>query len=218
MRDLRKKFGDWMGFAWLELLSIGDRNNGIIKGDHEQIAGYMIRVSLSMRLDGALKQARSALAWMLLQGWLAPVEGGLFIANYWNYHRTREPKPELLGSPPNQPNLTITKQTKEEEKNKNKSRMSEHATFEIPNWINPETWNDYLKMRSSKRVKNGDHALALIVKELTRLKALGEEPNEVLEKSTRSNWTDVYPTNNKNKTGGDSGGIKPAPGKYSHLG
>lgn len=114
VRELRSKFGDWMGYGWQEILSIADRNNGFVKGELDQIATYMARASLSKRLDYPIKQARLALGWMLDRGWIrlvptevegstmllpTEVEGsakgqpaGIEIVNFAEYHRTREPK------------------------------------------------------------------------------------------------------------------------------
>jgi hypothetical protein len=77
------------------------------------------------------------------------------------------------------------------------------APFVLPLWIPGETWKSYLDVRLKKRASKTNNALNLIIKELEKIKReYGHDPIEVLNKSIRSGWTDVYPLKD---TGGGNG-------------
>ena len=54
-------------------------------------------------------------------------------------------------------------------------------------------WEAYVEMRKNKRAKVTPSIAALVHSKLWTLAQKGHNPIEVLEQSTRSNWTDVYP-------------------------
>lgn len=64
--------------------------------------------------------------------------------------------------------------------------------FELPSWIDPETWTTYLEVRASKRAAKTPRAWSAVVKELLKFKTAGHDPNAILETSIRANWADVY--------------------------
>lgn len=69
----------------------------------------------------------------------------------------------------------------------------------LPDWLPLDAWSAYLEMRRKKRAKPTPHAIDLVLKELDRLRGKGHDPTEILNTSTRSNWTDVYePKDGKN--------------------
>ncbi len=67
----------------------------------------------------------------------------------------------------------------------------------IPDWIPTEPWNGFLEARKAKRVKTSDRAVKLLIAELGRLRAIGEDPGEVLDQSTMRGWTGVFPVKNR---------------------
>lgn len=75
----------------------------------------------------------------------------------------------------------------------------------LPDWVPLEDWNAFIAMRMAKRAKPTEHAKDLLVRELAKLKAAGHDPRAVLQQSTRSNWTDLYPIAEPRANG------KPAP-------
>ncbi len=86
------------------------------------------------------------------------------------------------------------------------------AQFERPNWIGSDAWDGYAEMRKRKRAPLTPRACTMVVKELSRLRALGQDPDAVLDQSTRNSWTDVYAL--KNPDGGNGASIPgggPAP-------
>ena len=92
--------------------------------------------------------------------------------------------------------------------NPNPNPKLQSATFILPNWIPIETWQSYLEVRTKKRAAKTNNALNLIVKELEKIKRIhNQDPVEVLNKSIRSGWTDVYPL----KADGGNGN-----GKHAH--
>lgn len=63
----------------------------------------------------------------------------------------------------------------------------------LPDWIDKETWEAFLEMRKKKRAIPTEKAKQLLIKELERLKAAGNDPNEVLNQSIMRNYTGVFP-------------------------
>lgn len=106
VQELRRRFGDWAGFMWLELLSVADKNMGLVKGEPEIIARSMAFVCVTPAqdvLDSCPKsarrlskwspiRARKVLDWMVERSWLVPVTCGFLVSKYAEYHRQREHK------------------------------------------------------------------------------------------------------------------------------
>lgn len=92
IRELRQRFGDWLGFAWLELLSIGDRNEGEIRGDLDQIALRLAPNSLGKYLGSSQKTARKALEFMAEKEWISVEKNLIRVRNHAKYHPFEESK------------------------------------------------------------------------------------------------------------------------------
>lgn len=73
-----------------------------------------------------------------------------------------------------------------------------------------------METRKAKKAAPTVHALNLVIKELLRLKDLGQDPKTILEKSIKSGWADVYPLKDFQKN--TSGAAAPKPGKYDGVG
>jgi hypothetical protein len=101
-----------------------------------------------------------------------------------------------LSSSLTSPSITTTKTT------------TPQSGFELPVWINPETWETYLEIRKSRRAATTPRAWNAVVKQLDIFRTKGYDPNLILETSIRANWTDVYEPqkngNGGNKTNGKS--------------
>ncbi len=65
--------------------------------------------------------------------------------------------------------------------------------FELPDWIKKETWSAFLEVRRRKRAPDTAYALKLIIRKLEKMRAAGDNPNEVLEQSIMPGWTGVFP-------------------------
>ena len=68
----------------------------------------------------------------------------------------------------------------------------ETEPFALPEWIPPDAWEAWLKVRKRKRASNEPHALNLAVKTLDELRAAGNAPRAVLERSTLSGYTGLF--------------------------
>jgi hypothetical protein len=62
----------------------------------------------------------------------------------------------------------------------------------LPAWLPLESWSAYLEMRRKKRAVPTPHAIDLLLKRLEKWVQQGHDPTEILDTSTRSNWTDIY--------------------------
>lgn len=91
----RKNFGDWIGYAWLECLSIGDRNKGIVPGTIDQIADRLAPNSLQKYHKRAADCAKNFLRYAEELGWIRVKTDYILILKYGNYHRTRGTKQGL---------------------------------------------------------------------------------------------------------------------------
>ena len=69
----------------------------------------------------------------------------------------------------------------------------EKSEIEIPDWIDKETWKDFLEVRKKKRAPMTVRAIELMIKKLLEFKNDGIDPNKLLEQSILKGWTDVYP-------------------------
>jgi hypothetical protein len=88
------------------------------------------------------------------------------------------------------------------------------AVFELPAWIDPETWSTYLEVRASRRAAKTPRAWKAVVKQLDAFRLSGHDPNAILETSIRSSWTDVYPP--KSAPGGNTNG-NGKPNRYTEI-
>jgi hypothetical protein len=97
----------------------------------------------------------------------------------------------------------ITSPDKPQRKGKER-KGKEIAPFVLPEWIPQDIWNAYLETRTKKRAAKTDNALWLVIRELEKIKRThNHDPVEVLKKSIRSGWTDVYPLKEGNGNGGN---------------
>jgi phage replication O-like protein O len=77
---------------------------------------------------------------------------------------------------------------------KEKKEKKESTPFVLPSYMPLETWQAYLAVRTKKRAAQTPYAFNLIIKELEKIqKEYGQNPTDVLNKSIKSGWVDVYP-------------------------
>jgi phage replication O-like protein O len=66
--------------------------------------------------------------------------------------------------------------------------------FVLPDWIPEETWKSFLSVRKKKKAADTKYAYDLIVSELIKIQEMhNHDPVDVLNKSIKSGWADVYP-------------------------
>ncbi|MDD5061759.1 MAG: replication protein [Candidatus Marinimicrobia bacterium] len=90
---------------------------------------------------------------------------------------------------------------------KNKKQYTKAITKakeDLPDWIDREMFKDFVEMRNKIKKPLTDRAINSIIKSLDKLRAEGNNPNDVLEQSIRNCWQDVYAlknggTNEKNQ-------------------
>jgi len=63
----------------------------------------------------------------------------------------------------------------------------------IPDFIDKELWNDFLEMRKEIRKPATARAQELLIKDLEKLKAEGNDPNEVIKQSIMNSWKGLFP-------------------------
>lgn len=93
---------------------------------------------------------------------------------------------------------TVKEPSKEPSRNRHNSAQNDNGTengtaFVLPDWIPKTAWEGYLDMRQKKRKPPTPHARDLVIAELAKLRAKGQNVEEVLNQSIRNTWTDVYP-------------------------
>lgn len=112
VQELRRRFGDWAGMLWLEMLSIADRNDGNIKGDPMILARWskIVWVDVAQEVYDEMTEserrlckwsalrARKVFDWMMEKAWIVRTESGFFVRNYAEYHRKREHKQSHKGT------------------------------------------------------------------------------------------------------------------------
>lgn len=127
--DCRKRFGDWIALAWQECLSIGDRNDGIVRGTIEQIADILAPISLQKYHKYAANSAQTFLKHVANLGWIRIEPTHIVILNHWKYHRTQEQKPA-----PSEPDQT------EPDLIKNKNKHPTVPRLESKPWPPEDLW------------------------------------------------------------------------------
>ncbi len=89
-------------------------------------------------------------------------------------------------------------------KRKNALPSEDRPAFALPDWISAERWQDFVEMRAERKKPMTLRAMQLMAKKLERLRAAGEDINEVLEQSVRNSWTDCYPVSDEKRSGRSS--------------
>ena len=65
--------------------------------------------------------------------------------------------------------------------------------FSLPEWIVAEDWKDWLEVRKRLKAPNTVRAMKLAVKELSDLRAAGQNPSLVLQQSITRGWRGLFP-------------------------
>jgi hypothetical protein len=64
--------------------------------------------------------------------------------------------------------------------------------YGLPEYVDGNTWDEYLKMRKKKRAAPTDRAIELIIKDLEKYHGEGYDVNKILENSIKNNYTGVF--------------------------
>lgn len=131
-------------------------------------------------------------------------EGGTFSgADYLVSESPQTPFPGAVDPPhsaepdtdkPDTANPTqVSIEKKQGLKEKQGLKASPDEPFILPDWIPGDAWAAFMEIRKGKKAKNTDYALKLLVNTLTKLKAAGHDPVDVINTSIKAGWSDVYP-------------------------
>jgi hypothetical protein len=112
-----------------------------------------------------------------------------------------EPEPELEQERAASVRPNITQAAAAKTKNQSRAIRAATSAFVLPDWLPLDSWIAYLEMRRDKRKNPTERAKELVVRELDKLRASGQDPALVLDQSTRNGWTDVYAMKGSNGNG-----------------
>lgn len=72
-------------------------------------------------------------------------------------------------------------------------KIATAGKFVLPEWIDSESWSGFEEMRRRQRKPMTDRARGMVVKELDKLRAAGNDVAACLNQSIRKSYLDVYP-------------------------
>lgn len=94
-----------------------------------------------------------------------------------------------------------TKEEAEANTNTEKPKNKAASAFELPDWINRQTWEDFEEMRRKIRKPMTLRAKIGIVGELRHLREAGNDPERVLAQSIMNSWQGVFEVRNGGSNG-----------------
>jgi len=152
--ELRRKFGDWMGFVWLRMLAVSDRKGGLLRGDRASIAYSLSSVSGFSRLRSATNRILNAFQWMSDKGWIELHLDGILIVKHPDYRERREhieiPKGKPIGS-------LQEEKRQEETRREEKDLSSDPTSRPSESHIDPVLQSCLQGTQSLKTLANGKH-------------------------------------------------------------
>jgi hypothetical protein len=78
--------------------------------------------------------------------------------------------------------------------------ITTNAHESLPEWLDVELWNDWLKVRVKQKAQNTPRAIAIILKKLTDWHKQGHNPNSLIETALVNGWKDCYLPRQANST------------------
>lgn len=79
------------------------------------------------------------------------------------------------------------------------------ALFVLPDWIPKMEWEEFKKMRRKMRKPLGEHAEALLIKDLDHLCQCGNDCKAVIEQSIKNGWQGLFEIKERFENGKQSG-------------
>jgi hypothetical protein len=104
------------------------------------------------------------------------------------------------------------KRREEKKEQDQKKKQPQAALPKPPEYVQAESWSGFVDMRKRERHPLTVRAAELVLRELEKLRADGNDPNAVLDQSTRNGWRDVFPLKRNGKTS-PSDAYVPMPGE-----
>ncbi len=108
-----------------------------------------------------------------------------------NYDRYQGPTDTGMGTAADTQGNTNQKNVNKRPKNKNKE-------VPLPEWLNPQTWQDFVEHRQRLRKPMTPRAKELMVKKLEGFWNQGEDINRILEQSIEQGWQGVFSEKEEN--------------------
>jgi hypothetical protein len=108
------------------------------------------------------------------------------IVNWNTYQSDEEKSTNKLTN--NQPATNQQLTTKQEQKN-----VRTKEIIILPDFLDPEVWKEFKKYRQNGKTKFTEYAQKLAINKLTKLKAEGNDPNEVIKQSILMGWLGLFP-------------------------
>jgi hypothetical protein len=72
----------------------------------------------------------------------------------------------------------------------------------LPDWVPLDAWNGWIEMRKQIKKPPSGRAITMAIKKLEALAEQGHDPAKVLDQSTMSSWTDLYPVKKETNSNG----------------
>jgi hypothetical protein len=166
--------GDRSLRIWLEILSIGDRNDGVIASWSDSLAR-----SIGFKCHSNATKVRQVWDHALKVKWLTSDKVAR-ITNYSKYHKTRETnKVPSEPSEPYKPSRPVVKK--------------QPVDVVLPDWLEPSVWQSFREFRRDTKHPLTPAAEELAIKRLRTLMEQGNDPTEVINQSIVSGWRGLFP-------------------------
>ena len=134
------------------------------------------------------------------------------VARRTNVQREHERTPEQNTNPTPTPSLFELSKD-----NSSLPREGAAVKFELPEWLPEEDWQGFVEMRKKIKAPLTPQAIALTIRDLTKIKNAGLNPVEAIQKSTQNAWRGVFSpreelhgkrTNGRATNGGNAGNAR----------
>lgn len=89
---------------------------------------------------------------------------------------------------------------------KKEKRTLAQIKKELPEWVDPETWDQYVEMRQRIRKPLTAYAGELVIRDLKKFREMGQDPNENLRQSIKNSWQGVFALKDVSSRSGVSDG------------
>lgn len=132
---MRREIGEKSLSVWLEFLSIGDRNDGEIPGDLQEL----IR-SIAGKCQATVRTVTLTYQFAISRLWL-DCQATLRLSNYSKYHRSSEPKPLPSYPDPTEPDL-IKINTLVDDPPKPQLKLAVKPDMSVQEFV--ESWNEII--------------------------------------------------------------------------
>ena len=197
---------------------------GILNLDCDAVVGKLLRVWIwfdKHTVDGNAHGVTFALLDRLTgvtgfgeamchSGWLLQNGHDLSVPNFTNHNGETAKKRAVTARRVAKHKKKVTQEVTEEvtqpalpnalPREEKRREVNKGQAFALPDWVPEPQWCAYVDMRKKSKKAPTDHAKQLVVVELEKLRATGENVAAVLDQSTMRGWTDVYPVKAKAAT------------------